>query len=141
MKLTKKKLEQLIMEQVSTRGTEYLAESLSGTLIFWCRNRRGPLRPESLRHGAAELEVIDAFNDTWNSRNPIIADESAPGGRRFQKDLEMTALHEQLRDFCLFIINNYDHSNEHQRKLKRLAIGGPDGLIQAAELASALDLI
>ena len=141
MKLTKQKLEQLIMEQVSTRGTEYLADSLSGTIKFWAHAGRGALKPGSHRHVAATQEVVDAFNDTWNSRNPIVADESAPGGRRFQKDLEMTAIHEKLRDFALFMINNYDRSDVYQKKLKILAMGGTENYIQAADLASALGLI
>ena len=139
MKLTKQKLEQLIMEQVSTRGTEYLADSLSGTIKFWAHGGRGPLRPGSHRHGAATEEVIDAFNDTWNARNPIVTDPD--GTKRFEKDLEMTALHEQLRDFALFLINNYDKTNEYHRKLKILAIAGIENYTQAAELASALELI
>ena len=53
----------------------------------------------------------------------------------------MTALHEQLRDFALFLINNYDRTSEHQRKLKLLAMGGTENYIQAADLASALGLM
>ena len=141
MKLTKQKLEQLITEQMSSYDTQYLADSYSGTLKFWTGQMRRPLEPGSHRHGAATEEITEVFDEAWNSRNPIVSDENAPGGKRFEKDLEMTALHEQLRDFCLFMINNYDHSNEYHRKLKRLAIGSGNDLIQAAELASALGLI
>ena len=139
MKLTKQKLEQLIMEQVSARGTEYLADSLSGTIKFWAHGGRGALRPGSHRHAAATQEVIDAFNDTWNARNPIVTNPD--GTKRFQNDPEMTALHEQLRDFALFMINNYDRRDVYQKKLKILAMGGTENYIQAADLASSLGLI
>ena len=140
MKLTEQKLKELILEMFMPYDTDYLIDSFSGTLKFWTGQKRGPLRPGSHRHGAATEEIIEVFDEAWNSRNPIVSDETAPGGKRFEKDLEMTALHEQLRDFCLFIINDYDHSDEYQRKLKKLALQ-KEGLVQAAELASALGLI
>ena len=118
MKLTKQKLEQLIMEQVSARGTEYLADSLSGTIKFWAHGGRGALRPGSHRHSAATEEIMQVFSE---------ADPSPS--------------HKKLKDFALFLVNKYDKTSEHQRKLKILAMGGPENYIQAADLASALELI
>ena len=139
MKLTEHKLKQLIMEMFMPYDTKYLADSLSGTIKFWAHGGRGALRPGSHRHNAAMEEITEAFNDAWSTRNPVVTDPD--GKKRFEKDLEMTAVHEQLRDFALFLINKYDRTNENQRKLKILAMGGTENYIQAADLASALGLI
>ena len=118
MKLTKQKLEQLITEQMSSYDTQYLADSYSGTLKFWTGQMRRPLKPGSHRHGAATEEIMQVFSEA----------EPSPS-------------HEKLKDFALFLVNDYDRTNQHHRKLKILAIGGTENYIQAAELASALELI
>ena len=118
MKLTEQILKKLILEQMGPVDTAYLADSLSGTIKFWAHAGRGALRPGSHRHGAATEEIMQVFSE---------ADPSPS--------------HEKLKDFALFLVNKYDKTNEHQRKLKILAMGGADSYIQAADLASALGLI
>ena len=118
MKLTEQTLKKLILEQMSPVDTEYLADSLSGTIKFWAHAGRGALRPGSHRHDAATEEIMQVFSEAEPSPN-----------------------HEKLRDFALFMVNNYDRTDVYQRKLKILAMGGAENYIQATDLASALGLI
>ncbi len=118
MKLTEQTLKKLILKEMRKIDTQYLADSLSGTIKFWAHAGRGALRPGSHRHDAATEEIMQVFSET----------DPSPS-------------HEQLRDFALFLVNDYDKSDVHQRKLKILAMGGAENFIQAAELASALGLI
>ena len=118
MKLTEQILKKLILEQTGPVDTAYLADSLSGTIKFWAHAGRGALRPGSHRHSAATEEIMQVFSQ---------ADPSP--------------FHKQLRDFALFLVNNYDKSDMYQKKLKILAMGGAENYIQAADLASALELI
>ena len=118
MKLTEQMLKNLIIEQMGSVDTVYLADSLSGTIKFWAHAGRGALRPGSHRHDAATEEIMQVFSQA----------EPSPS-------------HEQLKNFALFLVNDYDKSDVHQRKLKILAMGGAENFIQAADLASALGLI
>ena len=118
MKLTKQMVENLIIEQMSPVDTEYLADSLSGTIKFWAHAGRGALRPGSHRHDAATEEIMQVFSEA-----------------------EPSPYHEQLKDFALFLVNNYDKSDMYQKKLKILAMGGAENYIQATNLAVALELI
>ena len=118
MKLTEQIIKRLILEQMRKVDTEYLADSLSGIIKFWAHAGRGALRPGSHRHSAATEEIMEVFSESDPSPN-----------------------HEKLKDFALFMVNDYDKTNEHQRKLKILAMGGAENYIQATDLASALGLI
>ena len=118
MKLTEQVLKKLILEQMGPVDTAYLADSLSGIIKFWAHAGRGALRPGSHRHDAATEEIMQVFSEA----------DPTPG-------------HEILRDIALFMVNDYDKTNEHHRKLKILAMGGAKNYIQAADLASALELL
>ena len=63
MKLTEQILKKLILEEMRKVDTEYLADSLSGTIKFWAHAGRGALRPGSHRHGAATEEIMQVFSE------------------------------------------------------------------------------